>query len=101
MAVNEHLSERFRSELRVTPTVSESLPGQEDGHWLSGPPPMWRWRRAMDVSERVTWEDCPNCGRPAAVGWLDEFPIEFDFTGGCLLSLQQIRALATGRRPVT
>ena len=23
------------------------------------------------MSEHVTWETCPSCGRPAALGWLD------------------------------
>ena len=25
----------------------------------------------MEPSERVTWEDCPNCRRAAAVGWVN------------------------------
>jgi hypothetical protein len=52
----------------------------------------------MDVSERVTWAVCPDCGRPAAVGWLDDVPVEFDCPGGCLPSLEEVRALA-GLRP--
>jgi hypothetical protein len=35
------------------------------------------------ASERITWESCLRCGRPAAVGWLDGVPVEFDCTGGC------------------
>src|SRR5438445_11830388 len=44
----------------------------------------------MDPSERVTWEDCPNCGRPAAVGWLNGHPIEFDCPAGCSLNKVQV-----------
>jgi hypothetical protein len=35
------------------------------------------------VSDRVTWEACPRCGRTAALGWVDEHPVEFDCTTGC------------------
>jgi hypothetical protein len=52
----------------------------------------------MEVSERVTWELCPNCDRLAAVGWLDEEAIEFDCPGGCLVSVEQVRELAPGPR---
>ena len=40
------------------------------------------------MSDRVTWEGCPICGEPAAVGWVtlvgrevgagSEDPVEFD-----------------------
>ena len=48
----------------------------------------------MDTSERVTWVGCPVCGRSAAVGWLDDMPVEFDCPGGCLPRLKDVRAFA-------
>ena len=38
------------------------------------------------MSERVTWETCPNCQRLAAVGWLDGMPMEFDCPNGCSIT---------------
>jgi hypothetical protein len=26
------------------------------------------------MTERITWDTCPQCGRYAAVGWLDGIP---------------------------
>ncbi len=40
----------------------------------------------MSLSERVTWETCPACGRCAAVGWRDGMPVEADCPGGCGLT---------------
>lgn len=47
------------------------------------------------MSERVTWERCPRCGGPAAVGWDTvarangeppvEVPVEYDCAAGCRL----------------
>ena len=56
----------------------------------------------MEVSEWVTWEDCPHCRRPAAVGWMKGRPTEFDCPRGCRLSAEQVHALAArrGRPPV-
>ncbi|WP_029432760.1 hypothetical protein [Blastococcus sp. URHD0036] len=51
----------------------------------------------MDASERVTWEDCPTCRRPAAVGWVGGQPTEFDCPGGCRLSVAQIDVFAARR----
>jgi hypothetical protein len=51
----------------------------------------------MEPSERVTWEDCPNCRRAAAVGWLDGRPIEFDCPRGCCLSAEQAQIFAARR----
>jgi hypothetical protein len=50
------------------------------------------WPRAPGaaVSERVTWETCPACGRLAAVGWLDGVPVQFDCPGGCRLPRSRI-----------
>jgi hypothetical protein len=48
-------------------------------------------------SDRITWEICPVCGRPAAVGWLDVEAAEFDCTAGCLPSIAQVRELCAGR----
>jgi len=49
------------------------------------------------MSEHITWESCPRCGRPAAVGWnpaggAREDPVEFDCPAGCQLSTAQVRA---------
>ena len=49
----------------------------------------------MVVSERVTWETCPSCGRPAAVGWVGEQPVEFDCPGRCWVSVKHVLALAS------
>jgi len=56
----------------------------------------------MEPSEWVTWEDCPHCGRAAAVGWTGRRPTEFDCPRGCRLSTEQIHTLAArrGRPPV-
>ena len=51
----------------------------------------------MEANERVTWEDCPNCRRPAAVGWIHGRPTEFDCPGGCRLSARQIDDFAARR----
>jgi CheY-like chemotaxis protein len=45
----------------------------------------------MDASERVSWADCPNCGRLVAVGWLDGDPIAVECAGGCLLRVEQVQ----------
>jgi hypothetical protein len=51
------------------------------------------------VSDRVTWESCPSCARPAAVGWIDGDPVEFDCPRGCSLSTDQLTAVfARGSR---
>jgi hypothetical protein len=49
------------------------------------------------VSERVSWEVCPRCGRLAAVGWVavpggdgapcGSRPVEFDCPTGCQVGL--------------
>jgi len=49
------------------------------------------------MSERVTWDPCPRCGRLAAVGWARIpgaagapgvcRPVEFDCTAGCQVDL--------------
>ena len=52
----------------------------------------------MEPSERVTWEDCPICQRPAAVGWMDGQAVEFDCPGGCGVTTAEVRALAAGHR---
>jgi hypothetical protein len=51
----------------------------------------------MGSSERVSWEDCPNCRRAAAVGWVDGRPVEFDCPRGCRLSTAQIQVFTAGR----
>ena len=44
------------------------------------------------MSERVTWETCPECRRPAAVGWVDGDPVQFDCPRECTLSAGELRA---------
>jgi len=53
------------------------------------------------MSDRVTWETCPSCGRPPAVGWttvlwidgksVTEIPEEYDGTSGCRIDPEQLR----------
>ena len=49
------------------------------------------------MTESITWESCPTCHRPAAVGWLEGVPLEFDCPAGCRLTEVQIRAFADTR----
>ena len=50
------------------------------------------------MSERVTWETCPECRRPAAVGWVDGDPVEFDCPRECTLPAGELRtAFVPGR----
>jgi hypothetical protein len=49
------------------------------------------------MSDRVTWEVCPGCGLTAAVGWIDDQPVEFDCTSGCRPTAVQLSEFA--RRP--
>ena len=51
------------------------------------------------MSERVTWDICPGCGRAAAVGWLDGDPVEFDCPRGCRMPPDLIRSTFGRRRP--
>jgi len=51
------------------------------------------------MSESVTWETCPTCERPAAVGWVEDSPVEFDCPAGCDLDPKQLSAFADRRRP--
>jgi hypothetical protein len=46
----------------------------------------------MPDSERVTWEECPGCREPAAVGWWQGRPVEFDCPRGCQVSLDQFES---------
>jgi hypothetical protein len=53
------------------------------------------------MSDRVTWEGCPICGEPAAVGWVtlvgrdagaaSEDPMEFDCPSRCDLTVDEMR----------
>ncbi|MGZ4537498.1 MAG: hypothetical protein ACXVX8_03915 [Blastococcus sp.] len=43
------------------------------------------------MSDQITWEECPHCGHPAAVGWVGEVSVEFDCRRGCTLPDRQIR----------
>lgn len=52
------------------------------------------------MSDRVTWGVCPNCGRPAAIGWVTtppigdqpprEVPVEIDCLDHCRLDAQAL-----------
>lgn len=46
------------------------------------------------MSERITWEMCPICGRRAALGWVHdggvERPVEMDCTTGCRLKAPRL-----------
>jgi hypothetical protein len=52
------------------------------------------------MSDRVTWERCPSCGRTAAVGWTTirratgepflEDPTDLDYVSGCQLTEQDL-----------
>jgi len=44
----------------------------------------------MPDSERVTWQECPRCRQPAAVGWWHGRPVEFDCPRGCRVTLDQL-----------
>jgi hypothetical protein len=59
----------------------------------------------MTVSERVTWETCPSCGRSAAVGWRDGRLVQIDCPSGCRPAAEDFgrRApfLRSFRRPAT
>lgn len=48
----------------------------------------------MPDSERVTWEECPQCRETAAVGWWQGRPVEFDCPQGCPVSLDQFDGLS-------
>ncbi|CCH87439.1 conserved protein of unknown function [Modestobacter italicus] len=52
------------------------------------------------MGAHVTWETCPGCGRPAALGWLDGDPVQFDCPRGCRLPPDLISAMFGRRRPV-
>jgi CheY-like chemotaxis protein len=51
----------------------------------------------MDASERISWEDCPNCGGLAAVGWRDGNPIAVDCAGDCQLRVEDVQISAARR----
>jgi predicted RNA-binding Zn-ribbon protein involved in translation (DUF1610 family) len=59
------------------------------------------------MSERITWETCPACGRTAAVGWQPvgrgepaEDAVEFDCPSGCELTESEVHDFALmGERP--
>jgi len=52
------------------------------------------------MSDVITWETCPRCGRVAAVGWssirgdhdgeIMRLPVEFDCPDGCALDADEI-----------
>ena len=49
-------------------------------------------------SEKVTWETCPRCGGPVALGWLGQTVTEIDCTSACELTdshRESVRRAAT------
>ncbi len=52
------------------------------------------------MSDRITWETCPNCGDLAAVGWervawsdgdqAGELVVEFDCPNGCSVLVEPL-----------
>jgi hypothetical protein len=55
---------------------------------------------SSDMSELVTWSDCPRCGGQAAIGWewIGEEggiarPVEYDCRGGCQLTAEELGAV--------
>jgi hypothetical protein len=48
-------------------------------------------RNSTTITERISWEVCPRCGGPAAVGWVDGTAVEFDCLRGCELPEKRIR----------
>lgn len=48
------------------------------------------------MSEHISWETCPQCHRPAAVGWIDGHPGEFDCLSRCPVTVSELRQLAAG-----
>jgi hypothetical protein len=44
----------------------------------------------MPASELITWEQCPTCRQPAAVGWWQGRPVEFDCPQGCSVLPDQL-----------
>jgi hypothetical protein len=56
------------------------------------------------MSERISWETCPDCGGLVAVGWqprteqrtasLWEQPVEADCLNGCMLTPGQLQVFA-------
>jgi hypothetical protein len=51
------------------------------------------------MTDRVTWEPCPRCGEPAAVGWTGEVVAEFDCRHGCAVTEEQLMQLQRRRSP--
>jgi hypothetical protein len=83
-----------------TPDVAGPQP-EPKGCKLSQHPREFAREVGDAVDERVSWEVCPGCGRTAAVGWIDDRPVEFDCTAGCQLTAAQIRAFTHRRRPTS
>jgi hypothetical protein len=49
------------------------------------------------ANEGVSWQNCPNCGRPVAVIRRGADVVEFDCPGGCLLHTEQVPGLSASR----
>jgi hypothetical protein len=60
------------------------------------------------MSERISWETCPDCGGRVAVGWQPrteqhfsgqwEEPVEADCRNGCRLTPRQLQGFAVSLR---
>jgi hypothetical protein len=63
------------------------------------------------MSDRVTWESCPSCGRTAAVGWTPiqrapgepflAVPTELDCLSGCHLTEHDLTTAFPSRLVMT
>ena len=52
------------------------------------------------MSESISWEVCPSCGRTAAVGWRNERVVEVDCSSECRLDDDELRGIEGGRKLV-
>ena len=84
--------------MQVGKPDTTGAPARVNGSWPRYCIPDARQESGEAVSDRVTWEVCPGCGRTAAVGWIDEQPVEFDCTAGCHVSADQLRDVARRSR---
>ena len=48
------------------------------------------------MSEKVTWEKCPGCAGPVALGWVGHTVTEIDCAAGCELTESHRESLRRG-----
>jgi hypothetical protein len=51
------------------------------------------------MSEQVSWESCPSCGKKAAVGWIGDEVTEVDCFLECQLTDVQVSEVRQGAKP--